>query len=466
MSGIETPLAPAPAPFRRGRALLAPPGLRTADTIAVACIMLACLFLLRSRNAYEDHTLVFSLAYLDGHVLDFFRHNKAMFEEYSIAPDHLQPLYLLIALWNVPFKLIGAIGYTDLGVSRPTPALLIWNSLLPVVFFALCAMVIYKIARLIAQDQAPAKWGVFLFFSSPLAIYNVFMVPGDYLIFCLTFMMLGLHAFLRHKRWLFVLWFALASVFEFYALLPFMLLLLLDEKKLWKLLRGLLAAAAPALACVALTLLDPGSAVGERALKMLKKFQALPTRIGPMMTPLFIVLAYLAVCVFAWLKRAGKDGQERQKYAVLLPLAAMSMVFIYMAQSMKWVSLMAPWLALTFLISPSGTFSLLFETAGTAAVFLKVLSASAQLHPPPSFRPYADVVTLVWLLSPFFLQLLERKKITWPVPGLFKSQAGYARLRCYGVLAVYLLPVALERAGAIWFPDAFTRLCDTISGGG
>ena len=466
-NGIKKLPAPAPALLYRGKALLTPPlGLRTADMIAIGCIMLACLFWLRDRNIFADTTLSFSLAYLDGHVFDFFRHNRTIFANYSIVPDHLQPLYLLIALWNAPFRLSGPIGQTAMGAPLPSPALVTWNSLLPVVFFVLCAVTLYKIARLIAQGQDPAKWSVFLFFSSPLAIYIIFMAPSNYDIFFLTFMMLGLHAFLQRRHWHFILWFALATAFEFHALLPFMALLLLDEKKLWKLLRGLLAAAAPALICVALTLPDPGCAAGERLQRLIRVFQAYPIKIGPMMTPLFVAVAYLTVCIFARAKHAGEDERERQKYAVLLPLAAMSIVFIYMSPDMKWVGLTAPWLALAFLFSPSGTFSLLFETAGTAAVFLRVLAASAKLCPPQAILPYIDAVTLLWLLSPFLLQLLEWKKVTWPAPGLFKTQAGYARLRCYGGLAFYLLPIILERAGTAWFPDAFQKLCRAVSGVG
>ena len=463
MNNTEKPQGFTQTLMRGGKALITPPqGLHMADMIAMGCIMVSCFLLFKIRDV--DFAASFSNAFWEGHFFDFYKFNKTA---PGVSPLYPLPLYLLLALWNMPLQLFGLIdrstAETSFFLSRETQ--LAWIKLLLLLFFALCSVTIYKIARLVAQDDGPAKLCAFLFVSNPLVIYTIF-ISGGYDIFALTFMMLGLHAFLQHKRREFILWFALAAVFQYYALLPFVPLLLLDEKKALKILRGLLAGIAPALVFFILARLDRGAGTGGDPGNFGKILQAFPLRIGPMMMPVFFALGYLAICVFAQIKRTGDDMRERQKYAALLPLATMSLLFVYMTQDMKWLILTAPWLTLAFLFSPNRTFSLLFETVGMAALFMRVLYSSQQLHPPTSVLPYVDVVTLIWLLSPFLLQFLQRKESAWPEPGLFKSEAGYIRLRCYGALAVYLLPVAFERIGMAWFPITLYRITAAISSSG
>ena len=490
------------------RALLTPPqGLRRADMIAVGCIMAACFFLFQFGDL--DYASSFSYAYLEGHFLDFYHYNKATF---SAVPGYyyLQPIFLLFAAWNLPLKLFGLTGHAAQGEIKLSTAELAWGKLLLVVFLALCSVVIYRIARLIVEEDGPAKLCMFLFLTNPLTIYTIFIF-GGFDIFSLAFMMLGLYAFLRNKRWQFILWFAFAIPFKYFALIPFLPLLLLDEKNVWKILRSLFVAAAPTLVCLAFSLLDPGGADGE-ALRQLGTLRFFALEIGPMMKPAIFVLAYLGICLFAHFKCA--DGRQRQKYAVLLPLAATSLIFVCMAWNAQWVILITPWLALAFLFNPNKTYSLLFGTLGSAAFFIRIFCGFSWLASPiannflvdpslldanhlysflgnfwvsssagygvvrgffqagivgvsallpQSLVPYAEAVILICLLSPFLLSLLQRKEAVLPTPRLFKTENGYLRMYCYGGLAAYLLPIAAVSAVRTWIPGLFDRLVAAIA---
>jgi len=495
---------------KRGRGLLTPPqGLRVADMVVIGCIMVSCFFLFQFGDI--DITATVSYSFLKGHFLDFYSYCK---ETLPPMPGfyYLQPIYLVFAAWNLPMMLLGLTGRGVEDTYKLSVEEVAWNKLLPVFFLALCCVTVYKIARLIAQQEGAAKLCTFLFIASPLTIFTTFIF-GAYDVVGLTFILLGLHAFLRQKQWRFILWFSLAILFKYYALLAFLPLLLLDEKNVWKILRGLLVAVAPTLGFIALSLLDPGGADGE-ALKHVGRLVHSQLKLGPTMAPAIIVLVYLSVCLFAHFKCHGGDVRMRQKYAVLLPLAAFSVIFVCTHWNMQYTILIAPFMALGFLFSPNRKYSLLLETACIALLFVKIFTIFGLVIPrggvenplvdpsqwilnqmvyflgnywviPPagygalrgffqagimnisSFIPYTSIIfidgaLLLLLLSPFLLQFLPQKKGAWPMPGLSKTEAGLVRLRCYGGLAAYFLPITAVSALYTWLPGLFEKVKATI----
>jgi len=490
--------------LRRGSALLTPPpGLRRADMIAVGCILATCYFLFQLGDM--DLASSISYGYLEGHFIDFYSYNMSgIASVFRMDIDYLQPIYLLFALWNLPLKLFGLTGHVAQGEYKLSAPEVAWTKLLLVLFLGLCSFVIYKIARLITQDDGQARLCGFLFAANPISVYVTFIFGGCE-IFGLTLIMLGLYAFLRHDHWRFVLWFALAVPFKFYALIPFVPLLLLDEKNFWKILRALLVAAVPTLACMGLTALDPG----VTPLARLSQIEGYYLNLGPTMYPAILLLAYLAICVLAYLKRTNGDEREHQKYAVLLPLAAMASLFFSVFWQMQWPILLMPWFALAFLFTPNRVYSLLAGTGTSVTLFLRIFFIYSFIPPPADgsflvdpgkfdlenrtaflgnfwvsspesygpvrafFQPgimsvgklmplsifaWLDILLLACLLSPFLLELMYRKKDTWPAPRLFKTETGYLRLYFYGGLAAYLLPIIAVSAVYAWLPDLFLRM--------
>jgi len=487
---------------RRGRALLAPTGLRAVDMIAMGCIMATCFFLFQFGDL--DITVYGSYGFLEGHFLDFNRYNadilsnRAGFDNY-----YLMPMFLPFAIWNIPMKLLGLTSRAVPGDFKLSTVELAWNKLLLVIFLALCSIVVYKIARFIADEGEQAKLCAFLFVSNPLTIYVIFIF-GGFDILSMTLVLLGLYAFLRRRHWQFILWFMLAVPCKFFALIPFIPLLLLGEKNIWKILRGLLVVMVPTLALIAQALLDSASKPIE-IFGRINLFGDQLVMFGSLLQFAAFILAYVAICLFAYFRHTGGE-REFHKYAVFLPYAAFLVVFFFMAWQVQWVILLTPFLALAFLFTPSRTYSLLFEVALTAAMIMRVFviicpfynpefesylsidelgfsffpepaawawdhSANALsflgnfwVHFPKGYDPVrgffqpgifcagkfissalvhnvADVLIFVGLLSPFFLQFMHRKKTAWPTPGFCKTQAGYLRLRMYGGLAVYFLPL-------------------------
>ena len=474
--------------YTKTKALLVPPkGLHQADVFVIWGIMAFFFFWFVTWDCVITSSQ--SYAYLEGHIIDFSSYNRAVTGTHI---NYLQPMYLIFALWNLPLKLFGlTTNQCEENIGLLSAAEITWVKLLVVVFFAVCAVTVYKIALLIASKEKLAKLSMFLFASSPLTIFTIFAF-GAYDIFGVTFTMLGLYAFLRHKRWQFMLWFSLALPLKFFAFLPFLPLLLLDEKNAWKILRSLLVVIAPTLACFAWFLLDQGST----PLLLLGDLGISSLDLGSWMKPSVFALAYLAVCLFAYFKCVDDDRRQRQKYAIMLPLAGLSLIFVCTFWHHQWIILLTPWLALAFLFSPNKTYSLLFETAGIAAMFMRLLNSHARvpanllqnywLDPsgfyyvdspfkslqhflqagiffvgaiiPNGLLPYIDAAILGFLLSPFLLMLLERKKIIWPIPRMFKTEAGYLRLRCYGGMAAFFLPIVATSVLYIWLPDLFEKI--------
>jgi len=497
---------------RGGKALLAclapPPGLHMADMIAMGLIMAACYFLFM----FGDLGMVSSISYtyLKGHFADFYSYNKATLQMPGYY--YLQPLYLLFALWNLPLKILGLVDKGPQGTFNLPAAELGWTKLLLVVFFALCAVAVYRIARLIAQDGGQARLCMFLFASNPLTIYTIFIFAG-YDFFGLALSLFGLYAYLegRHKH--FVIWFAVAVSFKYFALLPFVPLLLLKEKNLWKILRSLLAVCVPTAVCYLFTLVDPGAAGGE-VFKDLGVYGDFSLNLGQALIPSTFVLTYLGMCLLAYFTHTGDDKRKFHKYAIMLTLAASLIIFLFKPWNVRWFILITPFLALAYLFTPNRTFSLLFETVGSAAMFLRTFFCCSSIVPrdwtnflvdpsdftkfnygavwanfwvnsadgygpirgflqpglmatgwfvPTKFVPYIDVFTLLYLLFPFLLLLIRRAEDAWPKPALFKTEAGYIRLRSYGGLAAYLLPVVAVSGIYTWLPALFEKMTSAVS---
>lgn len=175
------------------------------------------------------HTAGSSYGYLNGHILDFYDYDAFC----GIHPSYMPSIYILFAIWNIPMKLLGVVPIPtdELGILP-----VMWAKVLPCALYLLSGFVIYRICMEIGMGSKKSKICTYASLTMPVAVYSQFIF-GQYDIFMLFCMLLGMLYYLKEKNGWFVFWFALSVTFKYSSLLLFFPLLLLTQKDPWKIIR-------------------------------------------------------------------------------------------------------------------------------------------------------------------------------------------------------------------------------------
>lgn len=183
------------------------------------------------------HTAGCSYGYLNGHILDFYDYCGS----YGIHPSYMPSMYLIFAIWNIPMRLLGVVTVpTD---QIPLIAVM-WAKILPCILYMLSGIVIYAICMEIGMGQKKSKICTYASLTMPIGFYAQFIF-GQYDIFMVFCILLGVYFYLKNKDFYFIFWFGIAITFKYSALLIFLPLLLLKTKSEWRIIMGCVGAAIP-----------------------------------------------------------------------------------------------------------------------------------------------------------------------------------------------------------------------------
>ncbi|MBE5949659.1 MAG: hypothetical protein E7261_11635 [Lachnospiraceae bacterium] len=206
------------------------------DYIVFGVIALICYLTFQQGDIM--HTAGSSYAYLHGHILDYYDYAAY---EYNMWDSYMPSTYIMFAIWNIPMKLFGIVTeperFADFWV-------IMWYKLLPVSLYIASGLIIYKIADAIGMGGKKSKLCAYAFLTAPIGFFSQFMF-GQYDIFTIFFMLLGLYYYYKNNNKLFILYFALSIPFKLWSILFFVPLLLLKEKNIWKIIRNILLVAIP-----------------------------------------------------------------------------------------------------------------------------------------------------------------------------------------------------------------------------
>lgn len=175
-----------------------------------------------------------SIEYLNGHITDFYSACKEVDGIY--ASNYLPTTFIIFAIWNIPIKLLG-LAPEFLGDWTLTQTM--WNKLLPTIVFFISGWLIYKLCtERFNFEKRKAVLTVFLTFTSPMAFFSQFFFC-QYDIFTVLFMLLGMYYYFKKEPStkdyvLFSLFFGIATTFKYFALVIFVVLLLLRIKDVFK----------------------------------------------------------------------------------------------------------------------------------------------------------------------------------------------------------------------------------------
>lgn len=315
--------------------------------------------------------------YYDG-LLDFYDNAAAWTRDNGA--NYMPSTFLLFAIWNLPLKLLGVEAPINKFDFRT--GLCVWYKLLPLLFFFGSLYFIYQVAQKMGVGAHKAKLAMYIFATMPICFYSQFIF-SQYDIFTVFFMLWGMYYYYRddkHDMFRFSLLFGVAITFKYYAVLIFLVFLLVREKRVRYIVLHGICAILP----FAIELIPYWSSPGFRS--GVFGFGALRYASSEDFANTFSSFSYTKLgcailVLWAYFVHA-KNRKEETAWSLYFSCGMCFALFGFSAWHPQWLIFMAPFLVLGALISKHFD-KFLWMDAGVAVVFL--------LYSVVAFRGGVDV---------------------------------------------------------------------------
>lgn len=278
------------------------------------------------------------------------------------------PMYIILGIWGIPLWVL--YGSKGIDVCSVYLAKVYGKSIL-LIALVISGILIYSICKEIKLSEQHSKWGAFLFASS-MCVFTAIGINGQTDVLGMVFILLGLRAYIKHQRINFILWFMLAFMFKMYALFIFVPLLLIVEKKIWKIgVSGIAVFALKFIQGLIFDANDPAMIIKRNFEKGM--YDRLTTNRIPFVNgdvPTVFVI-FFAICIWCYLHKEISDEAEFYKYAIWIPMISMIGIFVSFESSSYWYVHMCPYLSIMLVYNTSNMkHNFLFETIGLISITL------------------------------------------------------------------------------------------------
>ena len=424
-------------------------------------------------------TATSSYAYLRGHIFDFYDYNKA----YVGSCDYLPLLYVIFAIWNIPLYILGFSSSPETTVfiwpyfiSSTFVEIAWWKLILLLVYLA-TVYIFFKISNLISPRKNIKLHITAVYATSPLVIFSA-IIFGGYDVFSVFFTLLGLYFYLKKEINKFLLFFSIAICFKYFALIIFLPLILIYEKRLLCLLKFLFFGFLISFLQYLFYMNSPEFVSNIFSL-LLSKVKG--SHFGKYTFFKLIALSiYFSMCHYLY-KNQFNQNSKYFKYAVLSCLISYTLLFLVVSWHPQWLIIISPFLALSYMyirrskifyISELvGFFGFFFYVGNTFPFNVDVLmmkhSILKGVLPYPSLinsdffpgnRPFFRFIFSLSLLFPILILFFESKKNTYPLQVLserdvmirFLLGIGFFIIPCIFCYmpekwAIYINPLAAQK---------------------
>lgn len=292
------------------------------------------------------------------------------------------PMYIVFAVWNFPLWVVEKVSGIDIFHSVPC---LMWMKSMLWLFLALFLKTFGALAEDVMElhgcDTGERKDSVReaqLLFLTSVFFMTGLVVLGQYDIITMTFMMMGIRAYLKKDDRRFVLWFAIAAPFKYFSILAYVPLVLLQEKKIRRiLLRGVEVILPILFFWIMVPYGRPelvpgctfsGSSSGSNVAKPIYDalFVTGTIGFGTLFVYIFLWVVFLVLC-YAWRE---EDNEKRlSEVAVYVCFMAYMIQFTFGYSHPYWLILLVPFMVLVILQNEKLRYlNLLLEMLLTAAM--------------------------------------------------------------------------------------------------
>jgi hypothetical protein len=326
-------------------------------------ILIVCIYSIFYSHSDLNHTARSSLAILSGHITDFYEFNKVKMG----ANDYLPFIYWLFAAWNFPFCtfLIDCNTSPILSLSE-----LIVQKTLLALLFGISLRAIYLISKEITKIGGAIN-NVTLFYATSTVMLFCIFAFNQYDIVGIVFSLYGLVFLFRSNLLKFSLLFSVAISIKYFAAIAYLPILLISEKRLGRvILYGLLASGFTFLQIFFYR--DSPIFMGSFYALALKKISA-DNGSSSLLPSLAAVTSYFAIIAGCWLYKP-KDSVQKLRACLIAVILSYLILFLKVDWHPQWISIIAPYLALTLLFEKNIRLNLLFQFLFSSTYLLLVVS--------------------------------------------------------------------------------------------
>lgn len=296
---------------------------------------------------YWDITVTsrFSLTFIDslfdGKLLSFYDNALAS----GVAPEGAVydiGIYIIFAIWGLPVWILHKI----LGIDPMSIGCLLWFKILLLVFVVGTIYELRKIMDELGYQKQSKDWASIIYLSSSTLVFPV-LVAAQYDIVPLFFIMLGILYYLKEKNKAFFVCFAVAMTTKPFAALPVVALILLKEKRIMRVLLGILCSATPMLVMKILYSFNEGyrESCGGFLTMMLPSLLRVSINFGSGAISLFM-LGLIGIYIFCYAWRKTNDTVFNGQIVILVVAGIWTVFCLFANMNPYWVIYLAPFLVM------------------------------------------------------------------------------------------------------------------------
>ncbi|MCM1182308.1 MAG: hypothetical protein NC337_02925 [Roseburia sp.] len=361
------------------------------------CFTAAAVFIFSSACFFDliittRHGINFWNALYEGEILKYYTYNldaHCKYEGISYAMYNIIE-YIIFAIWDFPLWIIEKTAHIDV---LETSAGLMYAKSIVVFFFCKTLRKMKQICREIEMSETRIKRVLGLFLTSAICYVTVYSM-GQYDIIMLFFVVQGVLAYLRRDRKAFYVNFMIAIPLKLFALLVFVPLLLLNTKKLIRILLSTVIVMFPYIVTTCLYLLtDPdGIAVagtGQSALLRLMIANNIDLTLEPVS---FFIMGMVFICMVCYIFRLPK--KQEKEWTIYIVCMIFMVLSIAMLVHPQWLMYMVPFMCIMIGMQENFEIFLIIDTVGTFCIMLASYIYNSAICS-------ANIIDAMWLADIF-----------------------------------------------------------------
>lgn len=293
--------------------------------IAIIMMLMFCYIDFKSLTVWSTNILD---CIAKGDVTDYYSYTAL--NKYNLQHKYVSgTLYSLIlwAIWNIP---IWGIQYFAGKSIVKNSILLIWSKLFLVLSLGITLFITYKICKELFKDNKKSLWITFLSATFIYTYIGVFYAGQNDIMICM-FAVMGLYYLIKGKNTWFYILSSVAISIKYFYLIPYIPIILLTEKKVWKIILKLGVGVAPISIFKLLVRNFPMYAISETANysdNILKGFLGSGLKVANGVTLSFFILSFIIVCFIAYIIKP-KTKEIRNNYIFYFAVAPIVLMFMF-----------------------------------------------------------------------------------------------------------------------------------------
>ncbi|MDD6187700.1 MAG: hypothetical protein PUB11_06605 [Oscillospiraceae bacterium] len=335
------------------------------DKVLFCAAFMFAFFFMSHPDLWEtaNHSYIFLESLFGGKILDFYkivrRHENTYY--YINGANYNILVYALFGIREIPIFAFNKI----FGLAVNEAVIIYAAKLVSVLFFVLCGFAVKSIARECGLKDSDCSAAALFFLFNPIAFYSP-MAMGQYDSICLFFTLWAIVFYMRGDLTKFSLITGAAVCCKFFALLTFIPLLLLSEKKILKIAKYALMSLWLYLPTALLYMGRRGDS-GAFTKIMAERMFALTFDTGFKSASVFLTF-YAVLVFFAFLYCPAESG--RKYTALWLCAAVFGGLFACIYWHPQWLVLLIPFTVLTTFIQKNKMPFFLVDLVLRAGFFL------------------------------------------------------------------------------------------------